>query len=653
MKFIDSELMIYIQMYDKKRINFEESFINLGFELEETIKINKTKDLIVGKVLKAEPHPNADRLKVCSVKTNHGINQVICGGKNVSEGQYIIYAPAGSIVNDITLTIKNLRGIESNGMILSISEILGFDNNYVENKEKDNIYLLDERKLNQSDFDINQYFKLDDKIYDLTILNDRKYANSYLGMAREISAYYDSEFKLINPPFEKSIVHTEREIELDNYANGVYYNDVILKESKTPEDIKRFLYLHQIKPNNTIKDLIAYVSIITGNLIYFLDKDITKFKLEKNKLNYIDIFQSDVIKTNEYKGIFVAFSTDYSININNSKFINNPIINNQFKGTDNSFLEYSLFLLNSLGQRYGYIQKSSTILGKEIRKNKKIKLDLTMVEKYIDKKIDLNKINKKLSYFGFLIDEENNYFLPEYRGDINGQQDIIEEIVRVYGINNIKAKELPENDYKIKPSFEKEIILRLTKLLVKYNLSETKSYFLENSVIAKNYNYWNNRKIWKIKEEYNFLRDTVRTSLFKSLLRAHNYNYRNQNEQNYLFEISNLNINQKDNLYLGIIHDDTYYPQEPILATRQLLIEILKSFNDKVKYKLEDITFEYKPIKMFDTKVSNKIFYKKNQIGIIGQVSLDILREYKYVRLDKIKNTLYYLEINLNFLNNF
>lgn len=650
MKFIDKYLKMFLK---NKEIDLKEAFTFLGFEVEEVININKTKNIFVAKIIEASKHPNANRLSLCKVELNDNLHQVICGGKNVESDQYIVYAPSGAKVNNIILEKKKLRGIESDGMILSVSEILGIDNSLIEKEENDNIYVFLENLKNKN---IEEHFELNNWIYDLSILNDRSYANSYLAMAREISAYQGKEFNLEIPKIEETLKKDELNFEIDKYVNGYYYAKIEIKKAITPLWMRIFLYHHQIKPTNTLKDVISYVSLLTGNIYLYLNRYIEKIIIKKNKLNEFNLFTDEIIQNDEETGFIIGVSSSYYENIRNYKDINKEFGIRQIKGSNSTYLKYGVSLILKLGIEYGFIRRNSEILGTEYKNNKKIILKRKYLKDYVGEEIDLTEINKKLKILGFIKLSEEEYSIPTYRKDIETTQDLIEEIVRFYDVNKIVPKEInlekdKEIDYK---NFEKETTFEMIKLLTKYGFNEIKTYQLLNENEARKFNFFNSKKFWKIKDEYNFKDNTLRTSLFKNLLEIHNRNYRNkeENNDNYnsFFEISNVNINSYPRLHLGLIHDDNYFKEEPLLATKQLLIEILKKFRNDWNLKTKYLDFRPKEINIFDNNNSYKIYYDNLFVGIIGQVSIDILRDYKYIRLDKIKNTLYYLEINLNFL---
>ena len=117
----------------KKHLNIKASLdqtvtalTNIGLEVEEVIQQNKNLELFkIAKILKAEKHPNADKLKVCDVDIGGKVEKVVCGAANARDGLFTVYAPPGAIIprNGMKLVVAKIRGVESKGMLCSESEL--------------------------------------------------------------------------------------------------------------------------------------------------------------------------------------------------------------------------------------------------------------------------------------------------------------------------------------------------------------------------------------------------------------------------------------------------------------------------------------------------------------------------------------------------
>ena len=141
MKILSSELNKYI---DKKltKIDLVNILTSLSYEVEETTKLTNISGAMIGEVISCIKLPDSNNLKYCKIKTNNNLYDVICGGKNISANQKVVHAIPNSFVNNIKLIEKEIRGKTSQGMILSLSEMGGFDKNLIEDDEKNNIFIL-------------------------------------------------------------------------------------------------------------------------------------------------------------------------------------------------------------------------------------------------------------------------------------------------------------------------------------------------------------------------------------------------------------------------------------------------------------------------------------------------------------------------------
>ena len=136
---------------------------NIGLEVEEVIEENKNLELFkIAKILKAEKHPNADKLKVCDVDIGKKIEKVVCGAANAREGLLTVYAPPGAVIpkNGMKLVVAKIRGVESKGMLCSESE-LGVSN------ESDGITEIQNKKVGE------KFFKNTEEVIDISITPNR------------------------------------------------------------------------------------------------------------------------------------------------------------------------------------------------------------------------------------------------------------------------------------------------------------------------------------------------------------------------------------------------------------------------------------------------------------------------------------------------
>ncbi|NQX83505.1 MAG: hypothetical protein HRS50_02240, partial [Mycoplasmataceae bacterium] len=552
MKFLLNELNKYVIIEDKTTSELIDIFTSLAFEVEDIYPASQIKGVELKLVEDCVKHPNADTLNFLHTKINGKLVDVVCGADNIKSGQIVAHAVPGSKVGDITMGPKELRGIVSNGMVVSIAEVMGVSKLFIEEPEVENILVFPkETNLNM---DVSKLLELDGDVIDLSILPDRQYASSYFSMAREIAAYIGKEYNWKIPEV-KRIGKTTTSIELGSKANAVFVTDVILKEGvNTPMWIKRILYHSGIKPSNNIEDVMKYSMLLTGANTYIMDKQ-SLIKLDDRRLNNIDIFESNSLLTKNKKVSFVTIASSKRSNFVNEKNINSYFGMRAVKGTMSEAAELTSRMVLSIATKAGFVESVSTTISQSISKTKEIKIEDSYIFNYLGQEIDLDLISEKLKLIN-IIKNGNKYIIPSYRKDIEFKADVIEEIVRLFGVQNIKPKPYTVTKDLIIPEVHKEALIKITDELVKYGLSEIKTYQLITEDQAKKTNIWNMNKYVQLTEDYSLEYNTLQTSLLSGMIKTFKLNYRNDKKDIRLFEIGNIFHNEKPIYSLGIIHDE-------------------------------------------------------------------------------------------------
>ena len=168
----------------------------IGLEVDSVEKISIPSKVVVGKVIKKEKHPDADKLNICQVDIGSKVEQIVCGASNVDENQFVAVATVGAVLgDDFKIKAAKLRGVESNGMICSSTE-LGLP------KLNDGIMVLDnsigELVLGK---ELKDYPLINDDVIEIGLTPNRGDCLSILGVARELSAYYNIPLNI----FEKQL----------------------------------------------------------------------------------------------------------------------------------------------------------------------------------------------------------------------------------------------------------------------------------------------------------------------------------------------------------------------------------------------------------------------------------------------------------------
>ena len=448
---------------------------NIGHEVEG-VKVNSGElgKFKVSKVLKAEKHPNADKLKVCDVTIGgKEILKVVCGAPNAREGLITIYAPPGAVIpkTNFELKVAKIRGVESKGMLCSESELNLSEESegIIELKNK-------EREIGQS------YFKISSqKTIDISVTPNRADCLGIRGIARDLSSA--GVGKLIQIKRKKIKQNTKHKIKTSilkeknqgcDIFGSCYIKNITNKES--PVWLKNKLIALGLKPISAVVDITNYVMFDLNRPLHAYDADKInkeiivrnakegeilealdnkKYKLKKDMCVISD--KSGIIGLG---GIIGGTTTSTELDTKNilleaayfspssirktSRLLN---INTDSKyrferGIDpNSIKEGLEFATELILKICGGEASKFQITGKTSQKNKVINFQIEKFEKLIGISITANEIDKILSSLGFKCKKSQkniNVEVPSWRPDVSLDEDLVEELIRVKGFSNIK-----------------------------------------------------------------------------------------------------------------------------------------------------------------------------------------------------------------------
>ncbi|MFB2921427.1 phenylalanine--tRNA ligase subunit beta [Aerosakkonema funiforme] len=256
-----------------------------GFEVEDIEDRRTWADgVVVGKVLSCQPHPNADKLRVCEVDIGAAAPlNIVCGAANVRASLYVPVATPGTYLPNIDLKIRptKLRGVRSEGMICSLFE-LGLA------KESSGIHSFDDEDNLELGSDVRPLLGLDDAILDITATANRADALSMVGIAREVAALAGATLKLPEAQ-EVSIAAKGTGLMLkieEPQACPAYIGTVIeqVKIGPSPEWLQRRLQLSGVRPINNVVDITNYILLEWGQPLHAFDRDRLQVVAGKNSL---------------------------------------------------------------------------------------------------------------------------------------------------------------------------------------------------------------------------------------------------------------------------------------------------------------------------------------------------------------------------------
>jgi len=589
----------YVDIKKENPKEMAEKITRAGVNVEG-IEVSELNNLIVGYVEDVKEHPNSDHLKVCMVDLGDDKKQIICGAPNVKEGQKVVVAKVGSILpGNFAIKKATIRGVESEGMICALFEL------DLEDKETNydkGIHILDSNaKVGVSAL---PYLGLDDVIYDLDLNPNRNDCLSYIGFAYETAAVLDKEVKIpeIKSNFIDTSIKSELELEVKTKRCSMYQarmvKDVIINES--PDFIKRRLTVAGIRSINNVIDISNYVMLEYGQPLHFFDKDklgnkiIVRMAQEKEKTITLDnkereLITDDIVITNDKEVVAIAGvmgCVNSEIDDNTKNIVIESAVFDPYNVRYTSIrldLRSEASLRFEKGLNYEYtneaIERACYLLEKyasgKVLKDKLIYDDVKKDEK--NAIVSLNKINDVIGIeltnndvmdvfrrLKFKVNEENNIYkvtIPNRRMDVSIKEDLIEEIGRLYGYDQIVGKlpilPIKKGSYYPKTLFRKQITKRMRAL----GLDEVKTYTLISEEEDSLFQYDRKEKI-KVQLPISSNKNIIRQSLISSLLNVLDYNNARSINNINIYEISNIYYKENDKyiekLKLSILMNGDY-----------------------------------------------------------------------------------------------
>ena len=577
MKFTLSWLREHLKL--NKTINqISDKLTNLGLEVESVDSLNANfENFFICKILKSYKHPNADRLKICEISYGEKTYKVVCGATNAVDGLKTIFAPNGTYIpgSNFKLEKKNIRGIEGDGMLCSEKELGLTENN-------DGIIELG------NDYEIGKSFKNyieEDFIFSIGLTPNRGDCASVRGIARDLAASFEQG--LIKKKFNNQLGTFKSAIKWD--LNSLKVKDdcpliygrqfKVKKNASSPSWLKLRLESIGLKSISSLVDITNYILFDIGRPLHVFDVEKIKGNLkvmtleEKEKFigldkkEYIlckgDIVIKDSEKTVSIAGIMGGLNSCVDENTNNAflevaYFDSNKIAHTgrrlgiisdaryRFeRGIDPNGLKEGLeygtnLIIDICGGSYSDFTKS----GKEINLQKIIKYDFKSFGKLVGFSIKKDRQKDLLSKLNFVIEKEEQDTLyivpPSWRHDINIGNDVVEEILRLEGYENIPEKNIIENNSKkIKLfSLNKITEIRIRDCLAKLGLYEvlTFSFISEDKIIPS---FASNKNL-KLENPLSSELNIMRNSLLPNLLDIASKNFSKGIDSTNIFELGSI-----------------------------------------------------------------------------------------------------------------
>ena len=496
---------------------------NIGLEVESSYNPSEALNgFIAAKIISTKPHPDADRLQLCLIDTGTEEIEIVCGAKNAKEGLTTIYAPVGSTIPASGMKLKKakIRGIESSGMLCSEKELnLGDDSEGITE-------LSGQISPGTS---ISKALDINDTYVEIAITPNRPDCLGIRGIARDLAAAGLGE--LIK---EKQIkISTSKEnlpVFIDNENNfegcTIFAGRLIknITNNKSPDWLVKRLESIGVKSINCLVDITNFINFDRGRPLHVYDANKINNKIGARdakvgeKILALDGKDYElkpgmcVIADNEkvlgIGGIMGGNESGSTIKTNDvfieSAYFDpiktalsgralNIISDSRYRferGVDPEYVIEGLnlatqMILDLCGGEAGEISLVDNLKFQP----KKIKFDPKLVNKLTGIEIPNDKIVKILESLGFDISNSWNVVVPSWRPDIYGEADLVEEIVRIFGLDNIESEPLLNLDQPTKPILTKKQkqIKMIKRSIASKGLMETISYSFINNKESINF----------------------------------------------------------------------------------------------------------------------------------------------------------------------
>ena len=572
-----------------------------GLEVDGIEKIENIKGglegVFVGEVLSCEKHPDADKLKVTTVSVGGEPLQIVCGAPNVAIGQKVICATVGSVLypnpdEPFKIKASKIRGVESLGMLCAEDE-LGMGNSHA------GIIVLDQEAKVGTPAAI--YFELEeDYQIEIGLTPNRADAMGHIGVARDIIAYQNvhqnAQLTLDFPEVEEISAKNQQVIvsvsveepELCPKYIGVSLQNVEVKPS--PNWMQKRLRAVGLSPINSVVDCTNYVMRELGTPLHAFDADKLDGKIVVRKgiagdkfvtLDSVErtLFEDDLMITNGNKnlaiaGVFGGLDSGISSETKNifieSAYFNPVSVRKTAKrhslntdasfryerGVDPMMTEYALKRVVSLIQSIcgGEVSMNVASVVNEQFSSKSIDFDVNRCNQIIGLEIPNEKIKSILSNLDIQVTEEHgNHWklaVPPYRVDVTREIDVVEEVLRIFGFNNVP---LPEKlnttiTLRTKPDTDK-IQKSVSEFLVGLGYSEMMNNSLTSSAYIQKFGneaFASANNVEMLNPLSNEL-DVMRQTLIFSTLESITHNQNRQNSDLKLFEFGKVYRKEAEN----------------------------------------------------------------------------------------------------------
>ncbi|MGW7989037.1 phenylalanine--tRNA ligase subunit beta [Staphylococcus xylosus] len=677
--FISKEwLESYVEVNQPVNV-LAERITRTGIEVDDIIDYTKgIKNLVVGYVQSIAAHPDADKLNVCQVDIGEVEPvQIVCGAPNVDAGQTVIVATVGGrLPSGVKIKRAKLRGERSEGMICSLQEI-GVPTNLVPKQFENGIYVFSSEVTPGTDALSALY--LDDQVMEFDLTPNRADALSMIGTAYETAALYNVPMVKPETQSNENDEHTNDEISvtIQNEDKVPYYSARVVKDvtiKPSPEWMQMRLIKAGIRPINNVVDISNYVLIEYGQPLHMFDKDqIGSKQIEVRQAKADEVITtlddqerklvaSDIVITNGNSPIAIAgvmggdFSevTEATTNVVIEGAIFDPVsirhtsrrlnlrseASSRFeKGIATEFVDEAVDRACYLLQTYadGTVTQGRVAEGDLGEFVTPIDISVSKVNQTIGFELaakDIEAIFVQLGFETTNTDDVLTVMVPSRRKDITIKEDLIEEIARIYGYDEIPST-LPVFEHVTHGSLtDRQSKSRIVKASLEgAGLNQAINYSLVDKERANHFAL-QNRDTVALLMPMSEAHSTLRQSLIPHLIDAVAYNVARKNNHVRLYELGRVFFgNGEGELpdeveYLSGILTGDYTVSAWQGKKEEIDFFVAKGIVDRVAEKL-DIQFEYEAAEINGLHPGRTAYVKLNEkvIGFVGELHPQIEKD--------------------------
>ncbi len=639
----------------------------MSTEVEDHYRLVTADKLTVGHVLECEMHPNSDHLHICQVDVGSSSTlQIVCGAPNVEKGQKVIVALDGAVLpGNFKIKKSTIRGVESNGMICSLDE-LGIDHKY---HQEDGIHVLD--SLTTVGSDPLTALSFDDEVIELSLTPNRGDLLSMMGVAYDVAAMFELPLTFPDSFVWDEVKKNPLTVTSSTKKCLSYYARVIenVTITESPQWLKARLIASGIRPINTVVDITNYVMLETGQPLHAFDYD----KLNSQTIHVRQASKGETILTLDDK-LRELTEDDLVITDGNIPVALAGVMggkNTEVDATTRTILlESAVFdrlSVRKTSKRLDLRSESSVRFERGLDPNRtmvainraaillqmlangsvlkgvasfetqdlvplKTTLTLSQLKKVTGCGYSEASVAHTLERLRFPYTLENQSFditIPTRRIDVKTYQDIIEEVVRISGYDQIPTT-LFSSAIPGALTERQKIRRTIRSILSTMGLNETLTYTLTDKTVAAQFDT-NSLPLITIVNPINESRRYLKHSLIPGLLEVVLYNKARKMDEIHLFELGKgyFESGEKELLSAAFMGDFDYSDwQNP---NRELTFYTVKGIIEFLFDKLHVSKISYRvpsnPHPWLHPGISAEIFLDNQPIGWIGKLHPTVQKE--------------------------